>query len=88
MKNTFIHSAVTPLVTPEPAGYRRSQSVPKEMGVSEARSDLRVVPETPAFLVPPTPSSPIFSRGYEALLMPQMDFMVPEHRVIRLADLI
>ncbi|CAK9061832.1 Hypothetical protein SCF082_LOCUS32326 [Durusdinium trenchii] len=88
VKNTFIHSAVTPLVTPEPAGYRRSQSVPKEMGVSEARSDLRVVPETPAFLVPPTPSSPIFSRGYEALLMPQMDFMVPEHRVIRLADLI
>eukprot|EP00434_Breviolum_minutum_P024799 symbB.v1.2.021902.t1/scaffold1923.1/size95945/2 len=93
VKNTFIHSAATPLVTPEPPGYRRSQSVPKEMGYAAEVDDLEmlglagsVVP-SPAFLVPPTPSSPIFSRGYEAMLLPQMDFLA-ENRVIRLADLI
>lgn len=95
VKNTFIHSAATPLVTPEPPGYRRSQSVPKEMGYAPEVDDLEmlrletsgsVVP-SPAFLVPPTPSSPFFSRGYEAMLLQQMDFLA-ENRVIRLADLI
>ena len=70
VKNTFIHSAATPLVTPEPAGYRRSRSVPKEVGYAEEAEAEGVVP-SPAFLVPPTPSSPLFSRGYEAWLMPQ-----------------
>ncbi|CAJ1350876.1 unnamed protein product [Effrenium voratum] len=75
VKNTFIHSAATPLVTPEPGAYRRSQSVPKEVGHGCGEAEMPsghdtscgVVP-SPAFLPPPTPSSPLFSRGYEAIL--------------------
>ncbi|CAE7306275.1 rsmB [Symbiodinium pilosum] len=95
VKNTFIHSAVTPLVTPEPGSFRRSQSVPKDVGFACADMDKILsaghetcsVAPSPAFLPPPTPSSPLYSRGYEALLLSQME-QHPLNTVIRLADLI
>ncbi|CAE7030070.1 rsmB [Symbiodinium natans] len=102
VKNTFIHSAVTPLVTPEPGSFRRSQSVPKDVAFAcdmdkiltagrdtacRSPPTYSVVP-SPAFLPPPTPSSPLYSRGYEALLLSQMEQSHPLNTVIRLADLI
>jgi len=96
VKNTFIHSAVTPLVTPEPGSFRRSQSVPKDVGFACADMDKILtghdtacsVAPSPAFLPPPTPSSPLYTRGYEALLLSQMEQSHPLNTVIRLAELI
>jgi len=86
VKNTFIQTAVTPLVTPQPGDLKRSRSVPKEVGFggSEAAhfaSDEANIPSvvaTPAFLPPPTPS-------YYEDSAPELDAL---SRVIRIADLI
>eukprot|EP00440_Ansanella_granifera_P014482 gb/GFBE01015739.1/.p1 GENE.gb/GFBE01015739.1/~~gb/GFBE01015739.1/.p1 ORF type:complete len:727 (+),score=145.96 gb/GFBE01015739.1/:1-2181(+) len=113
VKNTFIHHAVSPLVTPEPNALRRAQSLPKGVGfgcdelpLDEVllSCDGPSVAPTPAFLPPPTPSSPIFSRGYEGVAAQAMaahamahamaghamaaPAMNPLNNVIRLADLI
>eukprot|EP00933_Yihiella_yeosuensis_P015613 TRINITY_DN13568_c0_g1_i1.p1 TRINITY_DN13568_c0_g1~~TRINITY_DN13568_c0_g1_i1.p1 ORF type:complete len:724 (+),score=129.90 TRINITY_DN13568_c0_g1_i1:221-2392(+) len=78
VKNTFIHAAVTPLVTPLPGALRRSRSLPKNVGSeiaiaedshskgmedSNGNDPASVIP-SPANLVPPTPSSPLFYSKY------------------------
>jgi len=105
VKNTFIHQATTPLVTPQPESLRRSQSVPKDVGFGCAGLDgleevLPILGEdsvpsavaTPAFLPPPTPSSPIFSKGYNyeatGLGLSADPALSSLNRVIRLADFI
>lgn len=89
VKNTFIQMATTPLVTPQPGASRRSRSVPKDVGCSQEDA---VAPasraHTPAFVLPPTPSSPVFCTSYEVMTDPSADPLNALNRVIRLADLI
>jgi len=89
VKNTFIQMATTPLVTPQPGASRRSRSVPKDVGCSQEDA---AVPasraQTPAFVLPSTPSSPVFCTSYEVMTGPFGDPLNALNRVIRLADLI
>eukprot|EP00930_Biecheleria_cincta_P032399 TRINITY_DN22494_c0_g2_i1.p1 TRINITY_DN22494_c0_g2~~TRINITY_DN22494_c0_g2_i1.p1 ORF type:complete len:719 (-),score=121.76 TRINITY_DN22494_c0_g2_i1:167-2263(-) len=89
VKNTFIQMATTPLVTPQPGALRRSRSVPKDVGCSQEDA---MAPasraQTPAFVLPPTPSSPAYCTSYEVMADPSLDPLNALNRVIRLADLI
>lgn len=88
VKNTFIQMATTPLVTPQPGASRRSRSVPKDVGCSQEDATPASRAQTPAFVLPPTPSSPAFCGSYEVTSAQSSDPLNALNRVIRLADLI
>lgn len=104
VKNTFIHTAATP-VTPAPSAARRCRSVPKDLGSERSCEDVLFpalgqpvvrgicqpspghevaasAVASPAFLPPPTPSTPIYLQSRFAPLLYERS------RVIHLADLL
>jgi hypothetical protein len=97
VKNTFLHSAPSPLVTPLPGAARRSRSLPKtvalsgnamEEKVSGGPCETSLVVPTPSYLPPPTPSSPFFRSRYEGTEEFPGSCFFSANQIIRLADLI
>lgn len=97
VKNTFLHSAPSPLVTPLPGASRRSRSVPRTVALSGSAveekacvgtGETSLVVPTPGYLPPPTPSSPFFRSRYEGMEQFPGSYFCASNQIIRLADLI